>query len=879
LSLKEANILAASLAMMEIKLTNAVELDESIKARMISARSKREELYREWSKYAQMAQYYGSQTGGRTVGRHMELTLSPENARLRDQNNESAGEVREQINALNIQLFEACKSGDIEQALQAIEKGARIDERMTNPDSGKEEPPLHRAAKYAHKNDKILTILAALAFTGADVNANNNKGESPLYAAADRAYLSNPKVLITLLEYGANPLEINSKEGSLRSILAKQNRENMIQALEANKLLSKSELRWQKPLIVPGLQAAIERGDTDFIYSKLEAFELGVDKLYIFKEGDISQIRTMLYWAAHRGIEGAVDFLLGMGADVNGCDKKQENRPPLFTAAKHGWLDIVANLVRHGADVNYAGDQGWTALHVAVKSFQESTARYLIAQGARVYARKADGYTPLDIAKYKQSARLISLLENADLGHWLEKIVEVEKKQQDDIIGTNTSLQATQMQTNQELATIRQRIVDLQRASLDRKALKLNEVHNLAHVLATRLNAVATATPTEENKQLQNLNERLLMIEVAMARFATYEPMLVEYEQKFKDKETIRHLGPKEFEYVRTYCNALNGALTAALSISSGFVAVQAQGGVGTASTATNTLGMINDGVQFAGTAASFAGTLAQFANVVPMVGGAISMGLSLIKMACDQYGEKKANEWLNNLLLFAGPNPADWYDFVESVAIEIVTAKQGTILSLAVNPTVGWKAKVVDCFRKFVDAFSTDPKRTVVEKYAMEDAAEALHAIFERSTPINISSDRSACNVMLAMLAKVAGTLSQQIPSLQAGHFAQPLAIQTANAAQQGVGQASSASLLSLPLPQTPLLAGSSSGHDLAAFGVKMVEMHKRIDLLEEQLVAARITVDTSNLNQGAFSWAHHLRPRPARATADLTAAQALDP
>ena len=64
-------------------------------------------------------------------------------------------------------------------------------------------------------------------------------------------------------------------------------------------------------------------------------------------------------------------------------------------------IDEIKTAINHGADVNYAREDGTTPLHLAAKSRGDSAAslvNFLIEKGAYVNAKDNDGYTPLLLA-------------------------------------------------------------------------------------------------------------------------------------------------------------------------------------------------------------------------------------------------------------------------------------------------------------------------------------------------------------------------------------------------------------------------------------------------------------------------------------------------
>jgi len=108
---------------------------------------------------------------------------------------------------------------------------------------------------------------------------------------------------------------------------------------------------------------------------------------------------TILTAAAANGHTNIVKQLLARGADPNIADI--EETTPLMLACSRPAPDIVALLVRGGANVNLVDNDGDTALHVAVTMRGRGVAdmiKGLIAGGADVNARDADGNTPIHMA-------------------------------------------------------------------------------------------------------------------------------------------------------------------------------------------------------------------------------------------------------------------------------------------------------------------------------------------------------------------------------------------------------------------------------------------------------------------------------------------------
>ena len=71
------------------------------------------------------------------------------------------------------------------------------------------------------------------------------------------------------------------------------------------------------------------------------------------------------------------------------CDR------PLHLAAAQGRTSIVEALVRHGADINARGEEGYTPLHEAVELGHWLAALRLLEMGADPTIKNDEGYTPL----------------------------------------------------------------------------------------------------------------------------------------------------------------------------------------------------------------------------------------------------------------------------------------------------------------------------------------------------------------------------------------------------------------------------------------------------------------------------------------------------
>ncbi|XP_046807629.1 ankyrin-3-like [Lucilia cuprina] len=102
--------------------------------------------------------------------------------------------------------------------------------------------------------------------------------------------------------------------------------------------------------------------------------------------------------AARSGeLSKVVEFLeSGQITDINTCNANGLNA--LHLAAKDGYIDIVAELLRRGIRVDNATKKGNTALHIASLAGQKEVIKLLIQYNANVNIQSLNGFTPLYMA-------------------------------------------------------------------------------------------------------------------------------------------------------------------------------------------------------------------------------------------------------------------------------------------------------------------------------------------------------------------------------------------------------------------------------------------------------------------------------------------------
>src|SRR2546426_2781231 len=91
------------------------------------------------------------------------------------------------------------------------------------------------------------------------------------------------------------------------------------------------------------------------------------------------------------GVQTCALPILAAGA---GTDVQRERAPEERAVA----IETAKFLVEHGADVNTAGQYGWTALHAAAYQGLNDVVEYLVSKGAKIDRKDEFGQTALSIS-------------------------------------------------------------------------------------------------------------------------------------------------------------------------------------------------------------------------------------------------------------------------------------------------------------------------------------------------------------------------------------------------------------------------------------------------------------------------------------------------
>lgn len=248
---------------------------------------------------------------------------------------------------------------------------------------------MHCVSTTAHA--EIVPILQR---RGADVNARNMRGETPLHAAVRRG---NFEVTRALLLAGAYATLRDNNGMSALDLACMRQREDIVRSMVNTFAVNATLTNAQG-------KCALHVAEGEAIVHTL------VDAGASVSARDNSG-RTPLHLVCGRE-EGTLRALLDRGADINANDYCFNT--PLHVlvggGGGHGVRGQALFLLSKGADVHAKNDTGKTPLHVSTKKGVVALARVLLDAGAGPDTRSHGGITPMIVAATHNRPRLVHIL-------------------------------------------------------------------------------------------------------------------------------------------------------------------------------------------------------------------------------------------------------------------------------------------------------------------------------------------------------------------------------------------------------------------------------------------------------------------------------------
>jgi ankyrin repeat protein len=272
---------------------------------------------------------------------------------------------------------------------------------------------------------------------GAEPNVRSKGGFAPLLFAAQRGATASAHLL---LDAGAEINATAAKDGltPLSLAIASGHKELPALLIERGADTNIADSRGYTALHY----AAAEVGKVELVHAliksgaKLDA-RITKDPPRANEGGYSLPGATPIFMAARVANLPAVRALLDAGADPLMATNQQTT--PFAVAAgvgypqdrdwyeseKKDFLEIVKLLADRGADINAAGENGWTPLHGAAYKGLDEIMKFLIARGADIEAVDLFGQTPLVIA---------GGLQTVEIGDHFYQSPRIERKHSFDLL-------------------------------------------------------------------------------------------------------------------------------------------------------------------------------------------------------------------------------------------------------------------------------------------------------------------------------------------------------------------------------------------------------------------------------------------------------------
>jgi ankyrin repeat protein len=280
---------------------------------------------------------------------------------------------------------------------------------------------LHHAAGYGP-----LDNLQSLIDKGADVNAKNRRGSTPLHwaihdEAKARLLLAKGANVNARQAQGRTPLYLAAMLGdgvpTLRLLLSKGADPNLAAVNGQTPLMmaARGDVEAMRLLIEKGADVGAKdgAGETALMFACISGDARAV-QLLIESGADVKvtskRNETALGFAATSGVQASVEMLLAKGADVN--VRNFRGYSPLMFAASSDALPagIIKLLLDKGADASFTGDYDEPASALVAKRGHTEAARLLGAVFPSPSAGAAATLTPVSVSHRSIPAAVSSSL-------------------------------------------------------------------------------------------------------------------------------------------------------------------------------------------------------------------------------------------------------------------------------------------------------------------------------------------------------------------------------------------------------------------------------------------------------------------------------------
>uniref|UniRef100_A0A8C2J501 Serine/threonine-protein phosphatase 6 regulatory ankyrin repeat subunit B-like n=1 Tax=Cyprinus carpio TaxID=7962 RepID=A0A8C2J501_CYPCA len=277
------------------------------------------------------------------------------------------------------------------------------------------ETPLHIAARVK-EGEQVAEILLK---SGADVNAEQENGESAVHVAARHGALEMIRALIQeggdvtwKSKVGENPLHVAVRhchahvvEEILNTLTNERSRQ------EAELCVREGNQKGETPLhLAAELRSdAVHQPDEDTCIIKI-LMEHHADVTAVTRQSG----ETPLHYSARVGNTAVLQEMLSNVPSnqlQSAINKQAKNGwSPLLLAAEQGHTEVVKILLQNNARVDVFDEEGKAAIHLAAEQGHQDIVDILLAHKAFVNTKTKLGLTPLHLSAQNGSAQLVKLL-------------------------------------------------------------------------------------------------------------------------------------------------------------------------------------------------------------------------------------------------------------------------------------------------------------------------------------------------------------------------------------------------------------------------------------------------------------------------------------
>ncbi|KAF3223692.1 hypothetical protein TWF679_000129 [Orbilia oligospora] len=292
---------------------------------------------------------------------------------------------------------------------------------MQNPNAARDAwngTLLMAAVFYGHES-----TIKFLIQKGADIQARDMNGETPLSIAIRKAYNAVGRLPDVDIGEGASS-DDESEDDECELLVAARRREEVVRLLLENveDVYEATDLMWYTmsrgggdiARLLIGKVASLEgddrrrtallcaaaNGNGDIVRTLVRA---GID-LELKNNAGATPLMAAIYF----NYKGIAEFLIVNGASLE--TRTEYGETPLSIAALGGREEIVQLLIHHKANLEAKDDNIQTPLSIAAKNGCESTVRLLVEKGADWRTVDEDGNTPLSLARKNEHESIAQFL-------------------------------------------------------------------------------------------------------------------------------------------------------------------------------------------------------------------------------------------------------------------------------------------------------------------------------------------------------------------------------------------------------------------------------------------------------------------------------------